>query len=190
MALPVVSSIPIQAKIRSESLSPGPRRPPAARPIEEALRRAVRESDREWPETAFESAAEAIADVGVRFGFSPALVLSLIQHESAFRLDAVSRRGAVGLMQILPATALQTAKESGLEVPGIRELFDPGLNIRLGLSYLAILQRELGSLDAALTAYRGGPVIARAGAADPAAGAYLQSIRQGEQAMAEWMKSP
>lgn len=87
-----------------------------------------------------------------------ALVLSVIRQESGFDRNAISRAGARGMMQLLPATAQQVAK--GLSEPYSRSrlLTDPGYNIRLGGGYLEqMLERFDGSPPLALAAYNAGP---------------------------------
>ena len=80
--------------------------------------------------------------VGTRV--SPALVLALIAVESAGRTDALSPKGASGLMQLIPATA---------ERFGVLDARDPGQNIRGGVAYLDWLMAEFG----------GDPILALAG---------------------------
>ncbi|MEP4377445.1 MAG: lytic transglycosylase domain-containing protein [Alphaproteobacteria bacterium] len=87
-----------------------------------------------------------------------ALVLSVIRQESGFDRTAISRAGARGMMQLMPATAKQIAK--GLSEPYSRSrlLTDPGYNIRLGGGYLEqMLERFDGSSPLALAAYNAGP---------------------------------
>jgi len=85
----------------------------------------------------------------------PALVLALIREESFFRSDVRSPANAHGLMQLLHGTARQVANGSRLKV---NDLYDPELNIRLGLQYLKmLLQRYDGRLYLALAAYNAGP---------------------------------
>jgi len=74
-------------------------------------------------------------------GLDPALVLAVIRAESGGDPRAVSRSGAVGLMQLMPATAAAFARKLGLDPPTPEELFDPETNIRLGTRYLAHLRR-------------------------------------------------
>jgi hypothetical protein len=96
-----------------------------------------------------------------QYGVSPFLVLSLIDVESHFRPAIVSRRGAVGLMQLLPDTAEEVARGEGLIWhPAL--LVDPKANIELGLRYMAILKKQFGSEEDALTAYNIGPGALRA----------------------------
>lgn len=87
---------------------------------------------------------------------SPDLVYSLIRQESFFDPRAVSGAGAVGLMQLLPATARHVGKRLGMSVSR-EDLFDPTPNIRLGTAFfLARLTRFDDSLPAALAAYNAG----------------------------------
>ena len=87
----------------------------------------------------------------------PSLVLALIREESFFRSDARSPANAYGLMQLLQGTARQVADGSGLKVKA-RDLYDPEINVRLGLEYLkTLLERYDGRLYLALAAYNAGP---------------------------------
>jgi hypothetical protein len=93
-----------------------------------------------------------------QYGISPVLVLSLIDVESGFRSDAVSSRGAVGLMQLRPSTAAQLAEDAGwIWYPGL--LKDPRANVELGLLYMKKLREQYAFSDTAdaLTAYNMGP---------------------------------
>ncbi|MBS0001984.1 MAG: lytic transglycosylase domain-containing protein [Thioalkalivibrio sp.] len=79
----------------------------------------------------------------------PLLVKSVIWVESCFDQYAVSRVGAHGLMQLMPATAAEL---------GVTDRFDPAQNIRGGVTYLAwMLERFDQNLDLALAAYNAGP---------------------------------
>ncbi len=83
-----------------------------------------------------------------RHGLDPSLVLAVVQVESGFRPDAVSRKGALGLMQLMPATA------AGL---GVKDAFDPEQNLDGGARHLAALvARYDGDLKKALAAYNAG----------------------------------
>ena len=80
---------------------------------------------------------------------NPQLIRAVIEKESAFRPCAVSRNGALGLMQLMPATADQF---------GLRDVFDPGENINAGARYLKqLLEKYSGDLAKALGAYNSGP---------------------------------
>lgn len=90
---------------------------------------------------------------------SPALVLAVIGVESAGRADAVSMAGAVGLMQLIPATAARF---------GVRDATDAGQNIRGGVAYLDWLMKEFDRDPLmVLAAYNAGEGAVRANAGVP-----------------------
>ncbi len=90
-------------------------------------------------------------------GAEPALVFGLIRQESEFDADAISRANALGLMQLLPATARQVAEGLGVPHNQARLLRDPAHNMLLGSTYLAQrIDRFRGSLVLALAGYNAG----------------------------------
>ena len=92
------------------------------------------------------------------FRVDPLLVAAVIHTESKFDARAVSRKGALGLMQIMPPTAQWIAQQLQMETLTKEEILEPEINIRLGTWYLAYLTREFnGQLDLVLAAYNGGP---------------------------------
>jgi soluble lytic murein transglycosylase-like protein len=98
-----------------------------------------------------------IREVSARYNVDPALIRAVIQTESNFNSKAVSSKGALGLMQLVPETARQL---------GVNNAFDPKQNLEGGVHYLqTLLQRYNGDLDKALAAYNAGP-----GAVDRARG--------------------
>jgi soluble lytic murein transglycosylase len=102
--------------------------------------------------------AALIRDAARRNGVDPALVVAVVYAESGFRERAVSERGAVGLMQLLPPTAREIARRTGGERFVVEDLRDPRVNIRYGTHYLAyLLDRYDGSQVEALAAYHAGP---------------------------------
>jgi Transglycosylase SLT domain len=98
--------------------------------------------------------ADVIYDEAKSASLDPLLVLAVIAVESGFDHGAESERGAVGLMQLRPATLRHEAERAGLDSddPG-----DPVLNVRAGVRYFRRLLRAFGSTDLALMAYNAGP---------------------------------
>ena len=93
-----------------------------------------------------------INEIAPKYGFSPALIASIIYHESKGNPNLVSRYGAIGLMQVLPSTA---KKLCGLSK---KELFDPYKNIDCGTKYLRYLYDNYGrNISYAIAKYYGGP---------------------------------
>lgn len=85
-----------------------------------------------------------------------ALLAAVIYRESDFDPDAVSSSGAVGLMQLLPATADGIATFTGGLAFERDDLYDPELNVRYGSFYLKRLLDRYGELELALAAYNAG----------------------------------
>lgn len=101
--------------------------------------------------------ARAIAQESERNGFDWEMVLAIIDTESGFNNFARSNVGALGLMQIMPATGDMLAAELGIPWVGAETLFDPVVNVRLGTRYLAYLHAKYQLWDATLAAYNWGP---------------------------------
>ena len=96
--------------------------------------------------TPFEQRVIAVA---IREGLDPALVVAVVQAESRQKADAVSAKGAVGLMQVLPQTAAEI---------GFPDAADPASNLEAGCRYLAALLESFGGdVELALAAYNAGP---------------------------------
>jgi soluble lytic murein transglycosylase len=88
----------------------------------------------------------------------PYLVLAIIREESQYDVRALSRVGAVGLMQMMPGTAQALAKRQGLPVVMREELYNYETNIRFGVHYLReLLQQFSGNVVYAVAAYNAGP---------------------------------
>ena len=90
------------------------------------------------------------------YGLEPHLVAAVIYQESKFDADAVSESGAVGLMQLLPATAQGIADRTGGSGWHERDLVNPELNVRYGSWYLRHLLDKYGNEELALAAYNAG----------------------------------
>jgi len=85
-------------------------------------------------------------------------VYAIIRQESAFDADIASHAGAVGLMQLMPATAKEVAADAGLDAPSTLALTDPQLNVELGSRYLAAMRQRFGGQTVLATAaYNAGP---------------------------------
>jgi soluble lytic murein transglycosylase-like protein len=95
-----------------------------------------------------------------RRGLDPALVLAVVAVESGFRPDAVSPKGAQGLMQLMPRTAASL---------GVEDAFDPEQNLDAGVRHLeSLLKLYDGNLTRALAAYNAGQgAVARHGGVPP-----------------------
>lgn len=88
----------------------------------------------------------------------PYLVAAIIREESQYDPRALSRVGAVGLMQVMPVTAQQVAKKQGFPEVSRDDLFDQDTNIRVGARYVEqLLQQFNGNLMYAVAAYNAGP---------------------------------
>jgi soluble lytic murein transglycosylase len=71
-----------------------------------------------------------------RYVFDPMLIMALIITESSFRKNEISDFGAQGLMQIMPSTAAAVARREGISWISSADLYNPALNVKLGISYL------------------------------------------------------
>jgi len=92
---------------------------------------------------------ERVIEVAIREGLDPALVLAVVEAESGQEANAVSPKGAVGLMQVLPETAAEI---------GYPDAADPARNLEAGCRYLAVLLESFGGdVELALAAYNAGP---------------------------------
>jgi len=100
---------------------------------------------------------ELIIHESKKYGHDPLLLTAVIITESSFNNWARSNRGALGLMQIRPATGRALAAEVRVQWQGTPSLYDPETNITLGAYYLNKLFLRFGDLGLALEAYNHGP---------------------------------
>jgi soluble lytic murein transglycosylase-like protein len=89
-----------------------------------------------------------VREAAERHRLDPALVRAVIETESNWNAGAISRKGALGLMQLIPTTAQRF---------GVNDAFSPQQNVDAGVRYLkTLLERYNGNLDLALAAYNAG----------------------------------
>ena len=105
--------------------------------------------------------ANTVYDESQLYDLDYRLVLAVIKIESNFRHDAVSNRGARGLMQVKPSLAKFIAKGAGISYSGSSCLNDPENNIRLGVYHLSRLMEDFKDMATALHAYNAGPANVR-----------------------------
>lgn len=133
----VVVPLEVIERIVDDEVPPAP--PPGAPVLQTPAgpRRSVREATAGWPAPGTPYAA-LILDAARQHRIDPALVAAVIRVESNFSPRAVSRKGARGLMQLMPATARRL---------GVRRPFDPKESIQGGTSYLSHLARRFGETE-------------------------------------------
>ena len=117
----------------------------------------VEPRNRQFPSIAARDArimtlAPLINEAAYTTGIDPALLMAVIDVESGGNAQAVSPKGASGLMQLMPSTAARH---------GVLNVFDPKQNIAAGARYLAQLLRQFGDLPLALAAYNAGEAAVR-----------------------------
>ncbi len=93
-------------------------------------------------------------------GVDPFLVAAIIREESQYDRRAVSRVGAIGLMQVMPATANAVAQQHRLPNLSREDLFDQEINIRIGARYVEQLFTQFaGNVVRTIAAYNAGPLV-------------------------------
>jgi soluble lytic murein transglycosylase-like protein len=94
---------------------------------------------------------QLVTETAHKHNIDPALVSAVISTESNWNTAAISRKGALGLMQLVPQTAMHF---------GVYNPFDPTQNLEAGVTYLStLLERYNGDLPKALAAYNAGPSV-------------------------------
>lgn len=102
-----------------------------------------------------------IKSQGVK-GVDPYLVAAIIREESQYDWQAVSRVGAIGLMQVMPGTASIVAQRLGLPAVGRDDLFDQETNIQIGVHYVEqLLEQFSGNVVLTIASYNAGPLVVR-----------------------------
>ncbi|MDP2661917.1 MAG: lytic transglycosylase domain-containing protein [Dehalococcoidia bacterium] len=121
--------------------------------------------------------ADGILQASREYRMDYRLLLALMRVESRFSNWAISPQGAMGLMQVMPATGRRMARELSLPWAGTASLFDPVTNVQVAAGYLAKLRGRYGNLGLALMAYNRGPGALEAlGAVDPNADGYVAEV--------------
>jgi hypothetical protein len=104
---------------------------------------------------------EHLVAAGERHGVDPELLAIVALVESGGDPEAMSPVGAHGLLQVMPATANDIARQRGLPEPSKARLLDPGVNIDIGAYYLARQLEAFDRVELAAAAYNGGPTRVR-----------------------------
>lgn len=104
---------------------------------------------------------DAVERATKRFGVESALIYAIMREESRFDREAISPAGALGLMQLMPATGKREGQKIGISVRNDSELFDPEKNILIGTAYLGNLLSEFQNLAFAVAAYNAGERVVR-----------------------------
>jgi Soluble lytic murein transglycosylase and related regulatory proteins (some contain LysM/invasin domains) len=101
---------------------------------------------------------DQVGSAASRQGLDSTFVYAIARQESAFITNARSSAGALGLMQLMPATARETARAIGLNLNSNQDILEPSVNIALGSRYLAKMIQDFGgNRILAAAAYNAGP---------------------------------
>ncbi|AHE67486.1 soluble lytic murein transglycosylase-related regulatory protein [Legionella oakridgensis ATCC 33761 = DSM 21215] len=101
---------------------------------------------------------QTIAKYAKNYQIPQTLVFSIIRQESMFREQVISPAGAHGLMQVMPATAQNIAKQQHISYEDKKQLFSPQKNINIGVAYLQYLAKRFGNHPVLMAAaYNAGP---------------------------------
>jgi soluble lytic murein transglycosylase len=101
---------------------------------------------------------DSIEANATRHGVDPGWIYGVVRQESAFVADARSHAGALGLMQLMPATGLLTGRRLNLPIRGARAILEVENNITLGVGYLKeVLTRNANHQTLATASYNAGP---------------------------------
>ncbi len=102
--------------------------------------------------------AAYIQESAERHGVDPCLVAAVAKCESGWDAGALSAAGAVGVMQVMPSTAVDLAERGSVDASAFdpENLQDPATNIEYGCAYLGVLEQELSSDEEVICAYNAG----------------------------------
>ena len=118
--------------------------------------------------TNFDEMREIIESCAEKYNIDEELIRAMIQVESGWNTDAVSNKGAQGLMQLMPRTAAML---------GVNDPFDPAQNIEGGVRYISDLtDKYRGDIEKALAAYNAGPARVDSGNIPEVSRRYVKNI--------------
>lgn len=101
--------------------------------------------------------SEYVKKYAEEYDIDEMLIYSIIKAESNFEANAKSQSGAIGLMQIMENTAIETAKELDYDNITKEKLYEPEINIQIGVKYFAkLLKLYDNNLNLAIIAYNAG----------------------------------
>jgi soluble lytic murein transglycosylase len=101
--------------------------------------------------------ANSVYEESQKYSIDYRLILAVMKVESNFKNDAISRKGARGLLQVKPSLAKHIAKNTGIQGEEVTILHEPEKNIKIGVNYLSQLIDMFENLTSALHAYNAGP---------------------------------
>lgn len=125
--------------------------------IVDQIIRYVKSENENLSESEVKTIAEFVYDESSKKNVDYRLVLAIMKIESNFRQDAVSRKGARGLLQVKPSHAKYIAQDVGIHWKGDTTLDEPDKNIKIGVHFFSQLIESFENINMALHAYHVGP---------------------------------
>jgi soluble lytic murein transglycosylase len=101
--------------------------------------------------------SRVVYEESANYGLDYRLILALMKIESNFQYDAVSSRGARGLLQVKPSLAKFIAQDLGIRWDGHNTLDKPDTNLKIGICFFSRLIKDFENINLALKAYNIGP---------------------------------
>jgi len=126
--------------------------------FQEFLKDAPDSLDEIWTIAFPEGFGDVIRSNADKNSLNPFLIHAIIKEESAYKPDAVSRAGAIGLMQLMPSTGSRMSKETGFKDYSSSSLYRSEVNISLGSRYMKkLIGDSKGKIPIAIASYNAGP---------------------------------
>lgn len=122
----------------------------------------VKDENESLSDSELKTIAEIVYDESSKKKIDYRLVLAIMKIESNFQQDAVSKKGARGLLQVKPSLAKYIAEDVGINWRGDSTLDEPEKNIKIGVHFFSQLIEDFESINMALHAYHVGPTRLRA----------------------------